>query len=1454
MFRTNHFLDDHKDLQRAGHKRRTGFFLAAMLCTLLLAASTNAQVPILYYDFENNTARTTFENLVEQAVNAGSAPITRSGNTTTISAVAGAGTFNGGAAAGQAATGSNWDSSTTDLGSAATNYYQFIVNTSGFSQISISLDNQASASGPARFGVLYSIDGASFTGVTTALTGNAAFSALTVDMSSISAIDNQSSVTIRLYAFAGSASDRIGRSAFATGGTLRIDNLTVLAKTVTTSKSLLDYPAIGLSIRSGTAFTPTYSDFAINGAGIAVALASELRVSGTFNVSNGTLHCGTNIVSGLGTFTLASGATLGIGSTSGIAVSGASGNIQTTVRTFDTGANYNYNGTSTQNTGNGLPSTVNDLSINNAADVSLNSDVAVNGSLLLTRGTFAIEAHTLTLSNPIGGTATNLSANAASSISIGGSASGINIPGSISALSNLTLNNSSGTTLQGNLTVGGTLNLSSGDITTGSFTLFMGNGSTSTGNGDVVGNVNRGDLNGATTRSFGNPKVQITITAGTVSGLTVNLIKASPSDFGNSARRTYSFNDVVGSPVAATVRLHYLDSELNGNPEDTLELWRKDGNNWISLGASGRDGTENWVEKTLVSDFSPWTIAGPAGPTFVAMIGYSAKHVEDGKLRFHWETGEEVNNLGFNIYREESGRRTRINKSMILGSGFSAKPGTVMSAGRSYLWQTSQAVGNDYAYWIEEIDLAGRSVWHGPIYSNKSPEITTMIFREQAAADQTVTLEDLATEGAHGGATLPVLTAREPGKVTQDKTSIQLGLASQDAVKITVKQEGWYRIGKAALVAAGLNPKADPRSLQLYADGLETPIIITPDPLKFDSTSAIEFYAVGLDTPSTDQRVFWLISAKTAGKRIAIVPGGVGLPPANSFLSIVERRDKVIYLSGVHNGDTENFFGVPVGSSPVDQIVMLHHVDTTSTGQATVEVGMQGFSLTPHSVSVSLNGNSLGTMQYDGGSPGMAQFTVPNNLLAGGQNVLTVEGQHGAVDVSAVDHIRVSYWRKYAADVNALSFSAQGNQQVTISGFSRGDVRVLDVTDPNEPAMVAVTVEQKGSEGSEGSEYSVTVGAPGIGDRTMFAFGGDQVRSPFKLEANQVSTWRSRTNQADLIIITHHSLKDSFARLAGLRKSQGLKVETIDVEDIYDEFNFGNKSPQALKDFLSYAVTNWKKAPRYVLLAGSASYDPKNYNGFGSYDLVPTKLIDTDMTETASDDWFADFDLDGIAELAIGRLPVHISQEATRMSEKLIGYEMSSPQHSALLVADDNLGFDFEGANNQLVPLFPAGISVQKIVRGQSGTESARQQLMDGIASGQRIVNYVGHGSPSGWRGSLLTTADALSLTNAGRYPLFVLMTCLNGEFQHPQLNPLATGLMTAREGGAVAVWASSGLTRPPPQAILNQQLYSLLFQLDRQEEGPRLGDATMRAKSAISDPDVRRTWILFGDPSMRLK
>jgi hypothetical protein len=239
--------------------------------------------------------------------------------------------------------------------------------------------------------------------------------------------------------------------------------------------------------------------------------------------------------------------------------------------------------------------------------------------------------------------------------------------------------------------------------------------------------------------------------------------------------------------------------------------------------------------------------------------------------------------------------------------------------------------------------------------------------------------------------------------------------------------------------------------------------------------------------------------------------------------------------------------------------------------------------------------------------------------------------------------------------------------------------------------------------------------------------------------------------------------------------------------------------------------------------------------------------------ETASDDWFVDFNDDGLADLAIGRLPFRTAGEAATMVSKIVSYESSRPSDEALLVADSNDGFDFEGASAALRGWLPANLRVSQINRGRIDAETAKKQLLDAISRGQKVVNYLGHGSVNLWRGSLLTNDDARSMTNADHLSVFVMMTCLNGYFQDAALDSLGESLLKAERGGAVAVWASSGMTLPPEQALINQQLYKMLFGSGK-GKSLTLGEATMRAKSAASDSDVRRTWILLGDPTMVLK
>jgi hypothetical protein len=107
-------------------------------------------------------------------------------------------------------------------------------------------------------------------------------------------------------------------------------------------------------------------------------------------------------------FTLSSGATLKIGSTVGITTSGATGNIQVTgTRTYSTGANYEYNGSAAQVTGNGLnQNTPANVTINNPGNtITLSAITNISGALTINSGTLDLGIFTANRTS-VGGTLT----------------------------------------------------------------------------------------------------------------------------------------------------------------------------------------------------------------------------------------------------------------------------------------------------------------------------------------------------------------------------------------------------------------------------------------------------------------------------------------------------------------------------------------------------------------------------------------------------------------------------------------------------------------------------------------------------------------------------------------------------------------------------------------------------------------------------------------------------------------------------------------------------------------------------------------------------------------------------------------------------------------------------------------------------------------------------------------
>jgi len=92
-------------------------------------------------------------------------------------------------------------------------------------------------------------------------------------------------------------------------------------------------------------------------------------------------------------------------------------------------------------------------------------------------------------------------------------------------------------------------------------------------------------------------------------------------------------------------------------------------------------------------------------PTAVKLTHFDAASYTDG-VQLTWDSGYEINNLGYHLYRERNGKRTRVTPSLVAGSALTVGQGNHLTAGYSYSWFDPQGTADTF-YYLEAIDLNG---------------------------------------------------------------------------------------------------------------------------------------------------------------------------------------------------------------------------------------------------------------------------------------------------------------------------------------------------------------------------------------------------------------------------------------------------------------------------------------------------------------------------------------------------------------------------------------------------------------------------------------------------------------------------------------------------------------------------------------------------------------------------
>jgi hypothetical protein len=178
--------------------------------------------------------------------------------------------------------------------------------------------------------------------------------------------------------------------------------------------------------------------------------------------------------------------------------------------------------------------------------------------------------------------------------------------------------------------------------------------------------------------------------------------------------------------------------------------------------------------------------------------------------------------------------------------------------------------------------------------------------------------------------------------------------------------------------------------------------------------------------------------------------------------------------------------------------------------------------------------------------------------------------------------------------------------------------------------------------------------------------------------------------------------------------------------------------------------------------------------------------------------------------------------------------------------------------SNQLAAQVPAGLQVSKDYlppgAGQAQVDAARLQLLGAFDNGGVLINYMGHGGLDRLATpGLLTLGDVAQLTGGPRSPVLVALTCNIAHFAFPGFRFLGEELIVQPGGGAIAVYAPTGLSYDGPAVQLGQHVLPALLAAP----GTVLGDAILRGVrgyAATGDLTLLPAYNLLGDPVLAIK
>ncbi len=516
-----------------------------------------------------------------------------------------------------------------------------------------------------------------------------------------------------------------------------------------------------------------------------------------------------------------------------------------------------------------------------------------------------------------------------------------------------------------------------------------------------------------------------------------------------------------------------------------------------------------------------------------------------------------------------------------------------------------------------------------------------------------------------------------------------------------------------------------------------------------------------------------------------------------------------------------------------------------------------------------------------------ARSTIMVEKLPASSDAVNVQINYTKSDVTAegwLDYLALNVRRQLAFTGGQMSFrdmqSVGAGLQSEFRLAKASGASIWEITNPTDVRQIQAT--------TTGSEQVFTM--PTTTLRQFIAFDGSQYYEPEAIGEIAPQNLHA-LDFPDMLIIAPEMFLSTANRLANYREEHSnLEVVVADIEHIYNEFSSGTPDITAIRNYVKMfydrAESDVAKMPRYLLLVGDASYDYKNIgrhledlNIIPSYQSLESVLT---IQTFCTDDYFALLD-DGEGarmnantlglDIALGRLPVSSLEEAEAVVDKIIRYDskeaLGAWRNDIAFIADDedgNLHFRQAERHANRLSKWEEEYNYYKIycdaypqlsTPGGGRYPDVNDAIQSRVFSGSLIMNYVGHGGPSGWaEEEILSKAEIQKWDNENQLPLFITATCSFSKYDDPEETSAGEMLILKPDGGAGAIVTTVRLVLAGDNYDMNKAFLDRLFEPANESTGrmPTLGEAMRTAKNDAANTGINnRKFTLLGDPAMKL-